>query len=54
MQIAIIDRLCLDGQDNVCESDIEKVITDIAAEDCSKRRVPPVPQEMPLDRGRSP
>lgn len=40
MQIAIIDRLCLDGQDNVCESDIEKVITDIAAEDCSKRRVP--------------
>lgn len=40
MQISIIDRLCLDGQDNVCESDIEKVITDIAAEDCSKRRVP--------------
>lgn len=40
MQLIIIDRLCLKGRDSVCESDIERVLTERAAEDCSKGHVP--------------
>ena len=40
MQLVIIDRLRLKIQDCIFESDIEKVIKDRVAEDCSKGCVP--------------
>ena len=40
MQLVIIDRLRLKRQDCIFESDIEKVIKDRVAEDCSKGCVP--------------
>ena len=42
MQLVIIERLCLNRKDRnrICDSDIEKVIKDRIAEDCSMGRIP--------------
>lgn len=40
MQLAIIDRLRLDGQDRIYDSDIEKVIKNKVTEDCSRGCIP--------------
>ena len=40
MQLVIIDRLRLNRQDRIYESDVENVIKDRIAEDCSKGCIP--------------